>query len=104
MKWQPFFDFFIMADTEILFPLTLGKLETQAFVGSVICNFSVPLIFMKWWPFFNFFIMANADIPFLLTLRKQENQTLGVINLKIFCTIDIYEMEAIFHLFHNNEC
>ena len=25
--WQPFFNFFIMADTDILFPSTLGKLE-----------------------------------------------------------------------------
>ena len=29
MKWQSFFNFVIMTDTDILFPLTLGKLETQ---------------------------------------------------------------------------
>ena len=31
-KWQPFFKFFIMADIDIPFPLTLGKPETQ-FLG-----------------------------------------------------------------------
>ena len=33
--------FFIMADTDIPFPLTLGKLETQTLGGSVIRNFSI---------------------------------------------------------------
>ena len=28
-KWQPFFIFFKMADADIPFPSTLGKLETQ---------------------------------------------------------------------------
>ena len=40
-KWQPFFNFFIMADTDIPFPLTLRKPETQTIGGSVIGNFSV---------------------------------------------------------------
>ena len=40
-KWQTFFIFFIMADTDIPFLLTLGKPETQALGGSVIGNFSV---------------------------------------------------------------
>ena len=31
MKWQPFFNFFIMADAGIPFPSKLGKLETQIF-------------------------------------------------------------------------
>ena len=35
-KWQPFFDFFIMADTDIPFLLTLGKPETQTLWGLVI--------------------------------------------------------------------
>ena len=43
--------------------------------------------------------MANADIPFPLTLREPETQTLGVSNLKFFCTIDIYKMVAIFQFF-----
>ena len=32
-KWQPFFNFFIMVNPDILFPLTLGKLETQTWGG-----------------------------------------------------------------------
>ena len=32
-KWQPFFNFFIMANADILFPSTLGKPETQTFGG-----------------------------------------------------------------------
>ena len=71
-KWEPFFIFFIMANSDILFPLTLGKLETQTLGGLVIWNFSVPLILMKWEPFFNFFIMTNTDILFPLTLGKPE--------------------------------
>ena len=48
--------------------------------------------------------MADADILFLLTLRKLETQTLGEVgNLKFFCTIDIYEMVAIFQFFHNGQ-
>ena len=33
MKWSPFFNFFIMADTDIPFLLTLGKPEAQSLVG-----------------------------------------------------------------------
>ena len=32
-KWQPFFNFFIMADADILFLLTLGKPETKLWGG-----------------------------------------------------------------------
>ena len=32
-KWQPFFNFFTMADSDILFLLTLGKPETQTLGG-----------------------------------------------------------------------
>ena len=35
MKWWPFFDFFIMADTDVSFPSTLRKLETQTLGGGV---------------------------------------------------------------------
>ena len=57
------FQFFIMADTDILFPSTLRKLETQTLGGSVIGNISMRSILKKCQPFFNFFIMADADIP-----------------------------------------
>ena len=53
--------------------------------------------------FFNFFIMADADIPFLLTL-KTGDPNFGVGNQKFFCMIDIYEMTAIFQIFHNGQC
>ena len=55
-----------MADTDIPFPLTPGKPETQTLCGggSVIWKISIQLIFTKWQPFFNFFIMADADILF----------------------------------------
>ena len=66
-----------MADTDIPFLPTLGKLETQTLGGSVIRNFSVQLIFMKWQSFFDLFIMADPNIPFLLTLQKLETQTFG---------------------------
>ena len=64
----------VMADTDILFPSTLGKLQTQTLGGSVIGNFSVRSVLKKWQLFFNFFIMANTDIPFPLTLRKPETK------------------------------
>ena len=67
-----------MADTDILFPLTLRKLETQTLweVGNLkfFCMIDIYEIVQ---PFFNFFIMADADIPFPLTFRKLETQTLG---------------------------
>ena len=74
-KWQPFFDLFIMTDTDILFPLTLRKLKTQTFgVGSVIFN-TIDIYEMV--AFFDFFIMADSDILLLLTLGKLETHTLG---------------------------
>ena len=47
--------------------------------------------------------MADTDIPFPLTHRKLETQTLGVVHLKFFHTINIYEMVAIFQFFHNTD-
>ena len=61
MKWQPFFNFFIFADTDILVPATLRKPETQT-LGVCNLNFSIRSIF------FNFFILANTDILFPSTL------------------------------------
>ena len=68
-KLQPFFNFFIMADADIPFPLTLGKPETQTWGVSNLKFFHMINI-KKWQPFFNFFIMADADIP--STLGKPE--------------------------------
>ena len=102
-----------MADADILFLLTLGKLETQTLVrgltfeifrydGGNFSKISVRLIFTKWQPFFNFFIMAHADIPFLLILGKPETQILrGASSFNFFHIIDIYKMATIFQFFHN---
>ena len=50
-RWQPFFNFFIMADTHISFLLIPRKPETQTLEGLVIQNFAVQHIFMKWQQF-----------------------------------------------------
>ena len=46
MKWQPFFNFFIMADTDILFPLTfiLGHLCVVTFLTQKTRDVNFPLI------------------------------------------------------------
>ena len=82
-KWQPSFNFFIMAKADILFPSTLG-IRDPNFGGSVIRNFSVRLILKKWQPFFNFFIMADVDILFPSTLGKPETQTMGGLVIENF--------------------
>ena len=41
MKWWPFFNFFIMADTDIPFPLKHKKLETQTLTGVHVSFFRV---------------------------------------------------------------
>ena len=111
MKWWLFFNFFIVANANIPFPLTLRKWRPKLWGGSVIWNFSVWLILMKWWLFFNFFIVANANIPFPLTLTNfwgwsfgiflydQRPKLWGISNLEFFCTIDINKMAAILKFF-----
>ena len=64
-KWQPFSNFFIMANADIPFPLHLENQRPKLLGGSVIWKFSIWSILKKWQPFFIFFIMANADILFL---------------------------------------
>ena len=65
MKWQPFFNFFKMANADIPFLLTLRKPETETFLWGVSnLNFSIWHIFTKYLPFFNFFIMADVYILF----------------------------------------
>ena len=104
MKWEPFFNS-IMADADILFLSTLGKLETQTFGGVGHLKFFHMIDINEMTAIFIFFIMADTDIPFLSTLRKPDTQTLGggVGNLKFFCMIDINEMAAIFQFFHNGQ-
>ena len=65
-----------MADGDISFLLTLGKLETQTWgVGNLKFFHTINIYEMA--AIFHLFIMANGDIPFLSTLRKPETQTLG---------------------------
>ena len=74
---RPFFQFFIMADTNFLFPTTLRKPETKTLWGLVIGSFALGRILGSYGHFFTFFIMANINFPFPLTLGKPETQTLG---------------------------
>ena len=51
MKWQPFFNFFIMANADILFLLTLDKPETQTLGGGGFGN-------LKFFCIIDIYIMA----------------------------------------------
>ena len=106
MKWQPFFNFFIMANADIPFPLTLVKLETQTLGGGVSnLKFFCMIDINKMAAIFNFFIMVDADILFPSTLRKTGSPNFGGVgNLTFFCMIDINEMAAIFQFVHNGQC
>ena len=57
-----------MADADISFRLTLGKLKTQTLRGVSNLTFFHVMHITKWWQFLDFFIMADTDIPFLSTL------------------------------------
>ena len=57
-KWKPFFNCFIMADTDIPFPLTLGKLEMWIFCQFTFPNFSVGSVFAVTHPRFCLSIKA----------------------------------------------
>ena len=58
MKWQPFFNFFILADTDILVPATFRKPETQTLgVGNLkffrtidIYEMAAIFQFFSYWP------------------------------------------------------
>ena len=85
-----------MADTHIPFLLIPRKPETPNFRGVGNSKFCCTThIYEMATIYFYFFIMADTDIPFLLTLGKPETQT-WVGNLKVFHTMHIYEMMAIF--------
>ena len=72
MKWWPFFNFFIMADSDILFPSTLRKPETQTLGGQYLTFFRMIHIY-KMSAISHVFIMTDADILFLSILGKPEN-------------------------------
>ena len=73
MKWQPFFNFFIMANTDIPFLSTLGKPETLTLGGGQNLKFFHMIDINEMAVIFNFFIMADTNIPFPSTLGKLEN-------------------------------
>ena len=63
---------------DILFPSTLGKLETKIFGGG---GWKFEISHMndinEMRANFQFFIMADTDIPFPSTLRKWQTQNFG---------------------------
>ena len=71
------FQFFIMADTDIPFPLTLRKMETQTLGGLGNLKFFCTINIYEMAAIFQFFIMADTDISFPSTLRKPGTQNFG---------------------------
>ena len=63
----------LQLSNHILFPSTLGKLETQTLGKSVIWNFSVWLILTKWQPFFNFFYNGQCWYSIFIDTQKTGN-------------------------------
>ena len=55
MKWWLFFNFFIMANTDILCSLTFGQLETQTLGGVGNLKFSSMIDIYKMAAIFQFF-------------------------------------------------
>ena len=99
-KWQPFFNFFIMAYSDIPFPLTLRKPETQTLGGVSNLKIFCTLDINELAAIFNFFIMADADIPFLLTLRKPETQTVeGLVIWNFSIWLIVMKWQPFFNFF-----
>ena len=99
-KWQPFFDFCIMANTNILLLSTLGNQRPKLWGGVVNWNFSVQYILTKWQPCFDFFRMVEANIPFPSTLRKPETQTLrGLVIWKFYAQCIFMKWWPFFNFF-----
>ena len=92
-----------MADADILFLLTLGKLETQTLGGSVIWNFFHMIDIYKMAAIFKFFIISIISIS-VDTQKTGDPNLGGGSNLKFFCMIHIYKIVAIFQFFHKGWC
>ena len=66
-----------MASANFLFPLTLGKLETQTFWWSVMRKFALGHIFGELEPFFHFFHNGQHKFSFSLDIQKTRNRIFG---------------------------
>ena len=102
MKWWSFFNFFIVANANIPFPLTLRKPETQTLgVGHLefFCTIDINKMAALFWFFYNGKYWSSISID----TQTGDPNFGGVSNLKCFCTIDINEMMAIFQFFHNGQ-
>ena len=65
MELRPFFPFFVMANTNFLFLLTLGKPETQTLGGSVIGSFTLGCVFTS---YSHFTIFRNGRHQFSISV------------------------------------
>ena len=97
MKWHPFFNFFIMADTDMSFSLIFRKLETQTFDGQYFfCTINIYVMAVIFQFFHNgqcwYFI--SVDPP-----KTRDPNFGGVNNLTFFCMINIYKNGGNFSLF-----
>ena len=96
---------FIMADTDIPFPLTLRKPETQTWGGGGMVGnlkfFHTKHIYKMVAIFQLFHNCQHQYSVFVNTQKTRDPHFGGVSNLKIFCTMYISEMVAIFQFFHN---
>ena len=100
-KWQPFFNFFIMANTDILFPLT----GDPNFGGVGNLTFFCTINIKEMATIFQFFHNGRHWYSISVDTWKTGDQNFGGVgNLKFFHTIDINEMAAIFQFFHNCQC
>ena len=101
-KWEPFFNFFIMAQTDIPFLLTPRKPETQTLGG--ICNlkFFHTIDINEMRAIFQFFHNGWCWYSVSVNTQKTRDPNFGGVGiLKFFRMIDINEMRAIFQFFHN---
>ena len=102
MKWQPFLNFFIMADSDIPFLSTLGKPETQTLGGVSNLKFFCMININEMAAIFQFFHNGQQWYSISVNTRKTRHPNFGgVSNLNFFCMININEMVAIFKFFHN---
>ena len=70
MKWQPFFNFFIMANADIPFPSTLGKPETQTLGGASNLKFFHTIDIYKMVAIFQFFHNSQHWYSISVNTRK----------------------------------
>ena len=101
-KWQPFFNFFIIAKADISFPLILRKLETQTLWGVSNLKFFHMINIYEMVAIFQFFHNGQCWYSISVDTWKTGDPNFGgVLNFKFFRMIDIYIMVTILKFFHN---